>query len=194
MADLSRFCVLEWTSGNGTCSRLRVDLDRLCITPLPGFWVKFEGRAFGFRLALEVEGPAVVVAGVRTGEARIGVNGVNLNGEAKAPRALRTTSSLLCVCTPLGVGWSESSCNRGAEGLSSSVGAGIEWTSVAIPLTQLATNSGGLRLGYCVRVRWDTDFVKRARGRGPQCGRFVKRSGTLRLSGVATKIATLWGT
>ena len=101
MADLSRFCALEWSSGNGTCSRLRVDLDRLCIT-LPEFWVEFEGSAFGFRLAVEVEGAAVVIAGVRTGEARIGVNGVNLNGEAKLPRALRMTSSLLCVCTPLG--------------------------------------------------------------------------------------------
>jgi len=100
VVDLRRFCALKWSSGNGTCSRLRVDLDRLCITPLPEFWVKFEGRAFGFRLALEVEGAAVVIAGVRTGEARIGVNGVNINGEVK-PRALRVTSSLLCVCAPL---------------------------------------------------------------------------------------------
>ena len=136
VADLSRFCALGRSSGNGTCNRLRVDLDRLCIT-LPAF----EGRAFGFRLALEVCGAAVVIAGVRTGEARIGVNGVNLNGEANPPRAFRMTSSLLWVCTLMD-GWSESNCNRGTEGLSSSVGAGIEWTSVAIPRTQLATTLG----------------------------------------------------
>ena len=155
VADLRRFCVLERSSGNGTWSRLRVDLDRLCITPLPEFWVKFEGRAFGFRLALEVGGAAVVIAGVRTGEARIGVNGVNLNGEANPPRALRMTSSLLCVFTLMGwgAGWSESSRNRGAEGLSSSVGTGIEWTSVAIPRAKLAANRSGLGLGSYVRVR-----------------------------------------
>ena len=79
VAGLTRFCALKRSSREGIYSRLRVDLDRLCLTPLPEFWDEVEGRAPGFTFALEVEGVAVVVVGVKTGEARIGVNGVNMN-------------------------------------------------------------------------------------------------------------------
>jgi len=85
--------------------------------------------AAGFRFAPEVEGVAVVIAGVGTGEARIGVNGVNVSEEAKLPRALRVASTSFWVCESVrwGVGWSESNCNREPERLSRRVGgAGTE--------------------------------------------------------------------
>ena len=47
------------------------------------------------------EGDAVVFAGVRTGEARIGVNGVNLNGEVGLAREVRVTSPLFWGCASL---------------------------------------------------------------------------------------------
>jgi len=79
---------------------------------------------------VEVEAAAVLtlIAGVRAGEARIGVNGVKVNVE-KLPRAFRVTPSLFWVCASMmgGAGWSESSCNREPERLSRSVGGvGIE--------------------------------------------------------------------
>jgi hypothetical protein len=76
-----------------------------------------------------VEAVVVVTVGVRAGEARIGVNGVNVNVEGKLPRALWVTSSLFCVCASVtgGAGWSENNCNREPERLSRSVGGtGIE--------------------------------------------------------------------
>lgn len=129
VADLARFCGLKCCCGKGRCSRLRVDLDRLCLTPAAEFWVELEGR-----FALEVEGIVLVIAGANAGEARIGVNGVKLNGAVL--RAPRMTSSLLSVWASgrLRVEWSESNCNREAERLSRSAGgAGSERTSVVIP-------------------------------------------------------------
>lgn len=85
------------------------------------------GREAGVEFA-EVEAVVAVIVGVRAGEARIGVNGVNVNEEEKLPRALRVIS-LFCACTSVtgGAGWSESNCNREPERLSRSVGgAGIE--------------------------------------------------------------------
>lgn len=64
--------------------------------------MRVEGREAEFRFVLGFGGLAVVFAGVRTGEARIGVNGVKVSGEVKFPRTLRVTSSLLCVRASVG--------------------------------------------------------------------------------------------
>lgn len=75
------------------------------------------------------EGPTVVTAGVRTGEARIGVNGVNVNGEVRLPWEARVAPSLFCVCASAGggVACSESNCSRDPERLPRSFdNAGIE--------------------------------------------------------------------
>ena len=93
------------------------------------FWIRLDGTAPGLRFGLEVEGVEVEIAGARAGEARIGVNGLNANGEERLPRAVRVASSLFCVraSVKLEVGRSESNCKREPERLSRSVGgAGIE--------------------------------------------------------------------
>jgi hypothetical protein len=77
----------------------------------------------------EVEAVGVAIAGLRAGEARIGVNGVKVSVVERLPQALRVTSSLFCVRASVvgGAGWLESNCNREPERLSRSVGgAGIE--------------------------------------------------------------------
>lgn len=123
VADLAWRRASKRSSGNATCRRLRVDLDRWCLTP-PSFWIELEGGVAGFVFTL-FERAAVVTAGVRTGEAGIGVNGGNVNGEVKLAREVRATPPLFCVCVSE-VGWSEGSCNREPEGLLRTEGAGIE--------------------------------------------------------------------
>jgi hypothetical protein len=65
-----------------------------------------------------------VIAGVRTGEARIGVNGVNVNGEVRLLREGRVASPLFRALGE--VGCSESNCSREPERFSRRVDAGIE--------------------------------------------------------------------
>lgn len=111
-------------TGKGTCKRLRVDLDRWCLTT-PAFWDELEGRVAGWRFALFGRA-AMVIAGVRTGEAGIGVNGVKVNGEVRLGREERVPSALFCVCA-LEVGCSESNWSREPERLLGRVDdAGIE--------------------------------------------------------------------
>jgi hypothetical protein len=71
-----------------------------------------------------------VIAGVRIGEAGIGVNGVNVNGEVRLAREVRETSPLLGVGVP-----EVGRCNREPERFLRWVDdGGIERISVAIPL------------------------------------------------------------
>lgn len=91
-----------------------------------------EGRGTGVRLAL-FERAAILTAGVRTGDAGMGVNGVNVNGEVRLVWEVRVASSLFCMCASE-VGRSLSNCSREPERLSRSVDdGGIERISVAIP-------------------------------------------------------------
>jgi len=59
------------------------------------------------------------MAGVRTGEARIGVNGVNLNGVVRLAWEEWVASSLFCMGASAGrgLGCSESNCSRDPERL-----------------------------------------------------------------------------
>lgn len=101
-----------------------MDLDRWCLTPSP-VWVGFEGEATGCRF-VPFEWAAVVIVGVRMGEAGIGVNGVNVNGEVRLELGVRGASPLFCVRVSE-VGRSESNCNREPERLLRRVDdAGIE--------------------------------------------------------------------
>lgn len=97
--------------------------------------MEFEGTPAGFGFTLEVEGVEGVIARLGIGEARMGVNGVSVNGRVKLPRARRVTWSLFCALASArrGVGWLEGGCNREPERLPRSVGGvAIERTSVAI--------------------------------------------------------------
>jgi hypothetical protein len=91
-----------------------VNLDRWCLTP-PAFWVELVGRVTGSRL-VPFERAAIVIAGVRTGEAGIGVNGVKVSGEVRLVREVRATSTLFWVCA-LAAGCLDSNCSRESERL-----------------------------------------------------------------------------
>lgn len=124
VADLTWRRASKPLSGNATCRRLRVDLDLWCLTP-PPCWTGFERKVAGLRLA-PFERAAVVMAGVRTGEAGIGVKGVNVDGEVRLVWGVRVVAPLFCVRVSE-AGRSESSRSREPECLLSRVDdAGIE--------------------------------------------------------------------